>query len=59
MNSIYSLQGMNSGLERKMIEGILKRGENRVQSLVNLHRYNIDRKNEFSDSSNGIHNQIN
>lgn len=50
---------MNSGLERKMIEGILKRGENRVQSIVNLHRYNIDRKNEFSDSSNGIHNQIN
>lgn len=37
----------------------LERGENQVQSLVNLYRCNIDRRNEFSDSSNGIHNQIN
>lgn len=62
MNIIYSFLRTNSGLGRKMIEDTwesLERGENQVQSLVNLDRCNIDKKNEFSDSSNGIHNQIN
>lgn len=62
MNIIYSFLRTNSGLGRKMMAGTwesLERGENQIQSLVNLYRCNIDRRNEFSDSSNGIHNQIN